>query len=129
MATIIVVEDDVLFRDIHNKCISRQGHKALLASSADEALILLRDHPDADLVITDIKMPRKNGIELIEEIAELYPEMPIIVCSGILSVKEEITFFHGHRNVAFVEKPVDLAFMEQEINRLLDIKRNLDADS
>ena len=129
MSTIIVVEDDELFLDIHKKHLSIMGHKALLANCADEALILLRDNKNTDLIITDIKMPGKNGIELIEELGGTHPELPIIACSGILSVKEEITFFHGERNVVFIEKPIDMELLDREINRLLEIKKNLDASS
>ncbi len=81
MANILVVEDDAqvskLFRDI----LTRAGHHAEVTANGNEA-ILAMGKQSFDLVITDIFMPEKDGLELIREIMAHNPGLKVIAISG-----------------------------------------------
>ncbi len=61
--------------------LNSAGHEVTTASDGDAAIDTLRNHP-FDLLVTDIIMPGKEGIELILEVRRLRPAMPVIAVSG-----------------------------------------------
>lgn len=118
MARILVVEDEELFRDLYREFLTRHNHDVLLASNADEALAKLKESVP-DLLITDLKMPQKSGIDLLEDVADIAPDMPIIVCSALSALKQEVSYFHGGDKFVFHEKPLDFDQLLNDVNRLL----------
>lgn len=81
MARILVVDDDMLVQELVKDMLEIQGHDVVLACDGAEALELqVRYH--ADLVVTDMVMPRKDGIELIQELQQQDPCIKIIAMSG-----------------------------------------------
>lgn len=81
MAAILVVEDDELFAEMLVKMLLKLDHAPLHAHNGREALELY--NPDnIDLVITDIVMPDKEGVELIIDLRKRYPDVKIIAMSG-----------------------------------------------
>jgi CheY-like chemotaxis protein len=82
---ILVVEDDLLIRDLICKTLSKQGYQVVKASDGGQALKLLCAHR-FDLVITDLLMPKITGPKLVEELHSLYPRIPIILMTGYPSV-------------------------------------------
>jgi two-component system, chemotaxis family, chemotaxis protein CheY len=78
---ILVVDDDPGIRRALHILLSREGFQVTQAKDGVEALRLWRSH-GSDLVITDLHMPEKNGIETIVEILSHSPTMRIIAMSG-----------------------------------------------
>jgi len=79
---IMVVEDEELVRDMIRQHIKRAGYKCTIARSGTEALkIMAGDSKKADIIITDIRMPGINGIELTKEVKENY-DSDVIVMTG-----------------------------------------------
>lgn len=81
MARILIVDDDELFRDMLHDMVIGEGHEVECATNGQEALNLVGDTA-VDLVITDILMPEKDGIELIMELGARPESPPIIAVSG-----------------------------------------------
>lgn len=81
MAYILVVEDEEAVRSMLRQMLERAGHVVAEAPDGEEALHAYRARP-ADLVITDILMPKKGGLVAIKEIQALAPGAPIIAISG-----------------------------------------------
>lgn len=81
MARILVVDDDVQVRKFISMSLSRAGHEVSGAGNGNECLKSLGAAP-FDLVITDIIMPDKEGIETIIEVRRTHPEVKIIAISG-----------------------------------------------
>jgi len=75
------VDDDELFRDMLHDMVIGEGHEVECATNGQEALNLVGDKA-VDLVITDILMPEKDGIELIMELGARPESPPIIAVSG-----------------------------------------------
>jgi DNA-binding response OmpR family regulator len=81
VATILVIDDDPLARELIARALRREGHEPLLAPDGRRGLALFRDAAP-DLVITDIIMPDTEGIETIREMRGLRPDAKIIAISG-----------------------------------------------
>jgi DNA-binding response OmpR family regulator len=78
---ILLVDDDELFRGALSSSLSRHGYETLIAVDGMDALEKVQ-HDTFDLVITDIFMPEKEGIEIIQEIRDIHPGMKIIAISS-----------------------------------------------
>lgn len=81
MARILVIDDDDFVRTLVKRALTRDGHTVVDAADGDAGMELLREG-GWDLVVTDIVMPGKEGIELIMEIREGSPDLPILAISG-----------------------------------------------
>jgi CheY-like chemotaxis protein len=79
--SILLVDDDDQFRTMLSEALSDEGYQVQEASDGREALKLYESQP-TDLVITDLVMPGKEGLELIVEIKQLYSGVKIIAMSG-----------------------------------------------
>ena len=84
MAKILVVDDDQGMREFLGIMLTREGYKVKTASGGKEALSLCGKRK-FDLVITDLKMPRIDGIDLLKAIKEISPETMVILITGYAS--------------------------------------------
>ena len=81
MASILLVEDDEQLRPLLRLVLERGGHQVQEAGNGKEALEIYLRHP-TDLVVTDLVMPDKEGLETILELRRIYPDVKIIAMSG-----------------------------------------------
>jgi CheY-like chemotaxis protein len=81
MARILLIDDEQMIRDLLAHVLIKAGHEVRTAGDGSAACKLCRIL-DFDLVITDIIMPDVDGIELIQEMKQHYPQMKIIAMSG-----------------------------------------------
>lgn len=81
MADILVIEDNESVRGVIARFLTRGGHAVQEAANGVEGMAKFRAHPPA-LVVTDIFMPEKEGIETIRELRRKAPQLPIIAVSG-----------------------------------------------
>jgi PAS domain S-box-containing protein len=79
---VLVVDDDPLVLTNMSAMLDDVGHKVFEASSAREALAILRREGGIQLVITDQGMPRMTGLQLIEQIKDNWPDLPVILATG-----------------------------------------------
>jgi len=123
MARIIVIDDDHDVRALMVWDLKAAGHEVRSAADGAQGLSLQRAAP-AELVVTDIYMPEKEGIETIRELRELYPDLKIIAISGGGSVyrkksfaTHELTIIAEELGVtAVLQKP----FASEELLRSVD---------
>jgi two-component system chemotaxis response regulator CheY len=82
-ARIMIVDDEVFFRELLRDTLTKAGFNIVAeASSGSEAIALYREHRP-ELVLMDIYMPEKNGIEATRDLIALDPQARIIICSGM----------------------------------------------
>lgn len=81
MKSILLIEDDTQFRKMLKQMLERQGYEVVEAKDSKEGIKLYHQAP-ADLIITDIIMPEKEGVETIIELKHDYPDVKIIAISG-----------------------------------------------
>lgn len=81
MSAILVIDDDASVREVVSEMLRLEGHEVTIAENGSDAIPLLSTH-DFDLVITDLIMPEKEGIETISEIRRTDRRIPIVAISG-----------------------------------------------
>jgi CheY-like chemotaxis protein len=81
MASILVVDDDPGIRPFFSRLLESKGHEVVTAGDGVEGLRAFRKHAP-DLVITDIYMPNKEGLEMIRELRRESPDVRIIAVTG-----------------------------------------------
>lgn len=81
MASILVIEDDEQFREMLKRLLEDEGHAITEAANGIEGIDYYRNSP-TELVIIDLFMPEKEGIETIRELKKDFPESKIIAISG-----------------------------------------------
>jgi len=86
---ILVVDDEKSMQQFLTALLRREGYEVLNASSGEEALDTVREH-DVDLVITDLKMPGMDGIQLLERIKKADPGIPVVIMTAYASQKSAI---------------------------------------
>ena len=117
MPKILIIEDEAAIRRVLKKIISEENETYLVEEAEDglEGLEMVKNN-DFDLILCDIKMPKMDGVEVLEKAKKIQPEIPIVMISG-----------HGDLDTAvntmrlgafdYISKPPDL-------NRLLNTVRN-----
>ena len=122
MAQILIIEDDVEFRNVLKEMLERQDCDVRVASDGEEGIKMFRDNP-TPLVITDIIMPNKDGVELIFEFERDFPDTRIIAISGggKGSANDYLNIARNIPNVkrAF-QKPFAMDELLQAVKEILD---------
>ena len=81
MVNILVIDDDALVRETIRTMLQLEGHEVALAPHGEDGLRRFREQA-FDIVICDIFMPRKGGMETVAEIRRISPDVPIIAMTG-----------------------------------------------
>ena len=119
---ILVVDDEKILADSMALILEKLGYRVTPRTSSTEALEAFRTKPDKfDLVITDQTMPNMTGAELANELIQIRPDIPIILCTGFSEMisKNEVKAT-GIRE--FVTKPYVMAQIAETIRQALDNK-------
>ncbi len=122
LATVLVVDDAAQTRILVTSTLDRLGFPTLVAVDGESALHAIHDfHPDA--IVTDIEMPRLNGLELIRAIRTsengFVRELPVVVCSSHTD-DETIEKLDQFAVEAVVPKPVDVSLLAETALRCFD---------
>ncbi len=106
MTTILVVDDEKSMRDFLKILLKKEGYSVETGSNADDALLKLQQN-SFDLIISDIRMPGISGLELLSNVKESYPEMPVIMITAFASPDDAVT---AMKNGAFdyISKPFNV---------------------
>ena len=81
MANVLIVDDEEMDRFLGSRIVEDAGHTAFFAGDGEVALQMYKDN-DIALVITDLRMPKVDGLSLIRDLLEHDPEVAIIAISG-----------------------------------------------
>ena len=129
METILIVDDEKNYPLILSAVLEEEGFDTLTANSGKDALAIL-DQSDVDLVLTDMKMPKMDGIELLDRIKKKDPDLPVIMMTAHGTIEKAVVAmqkgaytyiikpFENDELVMHVQKAVDMFRVVKE-NRLL----------
>ena len=78
---VLLVDDEVEFSRVLSLRLERRGLEVGTAGGADEAVEALKEHP-VDVVLLDIKMPGRDGVQLLGEIKRQYPEIAVVMLTA-----------------------------------------------
>ncbi|MBF0491019.1 MAG: response regulator, partial [Candidatus Omnitrophica bacterium] len=103
---ILLVDDEDVIRDSVGTLLRENGFDVTTASGVDEALGIIKKEKEFNTVISDIKMPKKNGIELLKAVKEISEDIPVILLTGYADLETaQKAVTHGAYD--YINKPVD----------------------
>jgi len=105
MDTILIVDDEKNYPLILSAVLQEEGFETLTANSGQEALEVLA-HSDVDLVLTDMKMPKMDGIELLQNIKTKDAELPVIMMTAYGTVEKAVEAMQKGA-YSYILKPFD----------------------
>lgn len=124
MVQILVIDDDIDFLGVVSKMLENQGFKVYTAVNGKEGMRLINDTPELNIVVTDLIMPEKEGIEIITELKRFYPQIKILAISGggIISADNYLQLAAQLGAHSVLKKP----FVKQEllsaVNSLMELQ-------
>lgn len=119
-ATILVVEDEEPIRHLVSAMLKRDGYKVIDASNPAEALSKIqKGNVSVELLLTDLAMPGKGGVEFAAELLQTRPGMKIIFVSGSEEL-EKTRLNAGAPRGQYLAKPYSIGDLRQAVTRALD---------
>lgn len=119
---ILIVEDEPEVRDYLSFALKRHGYTTELADDGDEAIeALSRPGSDVSLMLLDIIMPRKDGLDTLFQVRQMKPLLPIVMLSGSCSTPHVIQAMKGGAN-DFLQKPVTFEDLGRAIEKALQFR-------
>ncbi len=121
MEKILIVDDEKSILDLLNMVFKKQGYSVESALSAEKAFELL-DEDDFDLVLTDVRLPKKSGMDILKYIKEKEPHMPVIMITAYGTIKQAVEAFKAGA-VDYVLKPFDVEELKIIVEKGLKERR------
>lgn len=119
MAKLLIVEDDESVRTLAARALECAGHMIDIAADGAHGLALIRAaHGGYDLVVSDIRMPEMDGIQMAKAAASLFPAMKILLMTGYADQRERAEELNGVI-VDVVQKPFTLAEIRARVEQAL----------
>ncbi|MCV4776458.1 response regulator, partial [Escherichia coli] len=106
MSNILIVDDEQSYRQLLTLVFESDGHSIRTASNGREALELIKAEP-ADVIITDVRMPDMDGIELLKSAREYQPDIGVVLMTAFASVETAREAFKLGAD-DFIQKPFDV---------------------
>lgn len=118
-----VIDDDRSIRWVLDKAISQQGMKAKCFESGEHVLRSL-NKSQPDVIITDVRMPGIDGLELMQQINEAHPEIPVIIMTAHSDLDSAVSSYQGGA-FEYLPKPFDIDEAMELIHRAITHKEEL----
>ncbi|MCL2063705.1 MAG: response regulator [Candidatus Cloacimonetes bacterium] len=114
MTKILVIDDELIFRDVMYDYLTRQSYEVLLADDAAKALEVAKE-VKPDLALVDIRLPKESGIDLTVKLKELYPDLIIVIMTGYPSLDTAVNALKNGAS-EYIIKPFRLV----ELNKIIE---------
>jgi nitrogen regulation protein NR(I) len=124
---VLIVDDEPNLRKILSAQLTRDGYDSLTAEDGEQGLHLLREH-HIDLVITDLKMPKVDGMTLLKRALEIEPELPVVLITAHGTIDTAVEALKRGA-FDFVTKPFDKDEVRQIVAKALKTRELRGADA
>jgi len=124
MANILIVDDEQSYRQLLSLVFESDGHKVRTAMNGREALELQRSE-SADVVISDVRMPDMDGIELLRALRETEPDTGVVLMTAFASVETAREAFKLGAD-DFITKPFDVEELKLIVKKTIEKKELID---
>jgi len=117
---ILIIDDEAVQRDILTGYLKKKGYKIFSASSGKEGIEIAKNNA-VDIILSDYKMPDLNGIEVLEQVKKINPEISFVIVTAYGTVENAVK---AMRLGAFdyISKPIDLDELDLMIERIIEHK-------
>jgi CheY-like chemotaxis protein len=112
-----VVDDETFILETAREVLRDKGYRVHTAAGGDEALQQIDENGDVDAVITDLRMPNMDGLDLIRTLRAQHPNLPIIAASGVADGQSEEALTAGAHT--FLAKPFDEDTLQKALQEAL----------
>lgn len=119
---VLICDDEEGIRESLNLILSEQ-YTIGFASNVKEALDYLKDNPQTNLILLDIKMPRVDGLEALRQIKKTQPAIEVLIVTGYRSI-ETATEAIKNGAAGYIVKPFDKAQILKAVQETLEKKRS-----
>ena len=117
---VLVVDDNDCVREVLTALLSRKGHRCESATNGVEVMVKVTQSR-FDVVVTDVLMPKMDGITLTRKLTQNFSHLPVIVMTAQLDEDSaETAFMAGARDV--ISKPFEISEFMVRLHKMLDIK-------
>ena len=118
MNPVWIIDDDRSIRWVLEKALGREDIAAKSFGSADDALAALEGGQRPQVLVSDIRMPGKSGLELLRLVKERYPELPVIIMTAYSDLDSAVAAFQGGA-FEYLPKPFDVDQAVELVRRAL----------
>ncbi len=118
METILIVDDEKNYLVVLEALLGPEGYEIITADNARNALRLARES-DVDLIITDMKMPGMNGMELLEECQKIKPELPVIMMTAFGTIEMAVEAMKNNA-YDYITKPFQNEQLKLTVKKALE---------
>nr|WP_319493375.1 sigma-54 dependent transcriptional regulator [uncultured Desulfobacter sp.] len=120
---ILIVDDDPSILEVLEARLCTANFKVLKAKDADNAEQILKSQNGVDLLVSDIKMPGKDGMELFSDIRRSLPDLPVILMTAYGTIQDAVEAMKLGA-VDYISKPFDGKDLIKKINAVMAMKNN-----
>jgi two-component system nitrogen regulation response regulator GlnG len=117
MSEIWIVDDETNLRWVLGRALEAEGHRVESFATAEDALVRLAEHAP-DVLISDIRLPGRDGLALLEELRRGRPELPVIVVTAHTDLPNALAAYGGGA-FEYLPKPIDLDELTAVLDRAL----------
>jgi len=109
---ILVVEDMQELLIFHRRWLTIEKAVFYGSLTGSEGIQIMKDHPDIEIVLLDMLLPDMHGLEVLSQLRQLNPDIPVVVCSGYNDCMDEL---QKYQKVKFISKPFVLPELKKAI--------------
>jgi DNA-binding NtrC family response regulator len=117
---ILVIDDEAAQRDVLTGYLKKKGYKIFSASSGKEGVEIAGKDP-VDIILSDFKMPGLSGLEVLEQVKKINPEISFVIVTAYGTVENAVKAMHLGA-FDYISKPVDLDELDLMIERIIEHK-------
>ena len=132
MASILIIDDEKSIRNVLKDILQHEGYQVEEAPDGEQGLKLFQSKP-FDLVLCDIKMPKMDGMEVLQQIMAINTEIPVIMISGHGSIENAVeavikgntfqNYFNSHTHIGNLGAPTSTPVVPSTPNHLSTVSK------
>jgi len=121
---ILLVDDERMVRDTVKRILEHAGYEVVLAKDGQEAIeVFRREYHAIDAVLLDVSMPKLSGVEVLQELRMMRPDVPVILSSGFTE-QQIMDRFRNHAFTDVVQKPTRSRVLLSKLAELIAAARS-----
>ncbi len=115
---ILIIDDEQTQREVLTGYLKKKGYHILSADSGEEGIKLVKQNA-VDIVLSDFKMPDKTGLEVLEEVKKINPEISFVIITAYSTVETAVKAMRMGA-YDYISKPVDLDELDLLIEKIIE---------